>query len=44
MIVCFLLKPMLIVGNDNYRITSIGIFNTTISVTKNDKEVASMKK
>ena len=37
-------KANAIVGNDTYKITPIGIFNTTISVTKNDKEVASLKK
>ncbi len=37
-------KANAIVGNDTYKITPIGIFNTTISITKNDKEVASLKK
>jgi hypothetical protein len=32
-------KANAIVGNDTYKITPIGVFNTTISVTKNDKEV-----
>jgi hypothetical protein len=32
-----------IVGNDHYRITSKGIFSTTMSVTKNGTEVANMK-
>jgi hypothetical protein len=36
-------KANAIVGNDTYKITPIGIFNKTISVTKNDKEVASLK-
>jgi hypothetical protein len=31
------------VGNDNYKITPIGFFSTTISVTRNGIEVASMK-
>ena len=39
----FSFKASAIVGNDNYKITPIGFFNTTISVTKNDMEVASMK-
>ena len=39
----FSFKANATVGNDNYRITSIGIFGTTISVTKNGAEVANMK-
>lgn len=36
-------KANAIVGNDNYKITPIGIFSSTISVTKDEKEVASLK-
>ena len=39
----FSFKANAIVGNDYYRITPIGIFNTTISVMKNETEVANMK-
>ena len=39
----FSFKANAIVGNDSYRITSIGIFGTTISVTKNGAKVANMK-
>ena len=39
----FSFKANAIVGNDNYKITPIGIFSTTISVTKNGTEAASMK-
>jgi hypothetical protein len=39
----FSFKANAIVGNDNYKITPIGIFNTTISVTKNGTEVANLK-
>ncbi len=31
------------VGNDTYQITPIGVFNATIAVTKDGKEVASMQ-
>jgi hypothetical protein len=31
------------VGNDTYNIKSTGIFNPTISITKNDVEIAGMK-
>ena len=39
----FSFKATAIVGNDNYKITPKGIFSTTISVTKNGTEVASMQ-
>ncbi|HMF73183.1 MAG TPA: hypothetical protein VK616_17005 [Flavitalea sp.] len=39
----FSFKANAIVGNDNYKITPIGIFCTAISVTKNGAEVASMQ-
>ena len=39
----FSFKANAIVGNDNYKITPTGVFSTTISVTKNGTEVASME-
>lgn len=39
----FSFKANAILGNDNYKITPIGFFNTTISVTENDTEVANLK-
>jgi hypothetical protein len=39
----FSFKANVIVGDDNYRITSVGIFGTTISLTKNGADVATMK-
>ncbi len=38
----FSLKATIIVGSDTYKITPKGIFATTISVTKNDIEVANL--
>jgi hypothetical protein len=39
----FSFKADATVANDNYKITPNGIFSTTISVTKNGTEVASLK-
>jgi hypothetical protein len=39
----FSFKANAIVGSDNYEITPIGIFSTTISVTTNETEVANLK-
>ena len=39
----FSFKAHAIVGEDTYTITPTGIFSTTISVTKNGREVASMQ-
>lgn len=39
----FSLKATVIVGNDHYEINPIGFFSTTVSVTKNGTEVASLK-
>lgn len=38
----FSLKASIIVGSDTYKITPKGIFSSTISVTKNDVEVANL--
>ena len=39
----FSFKAHAVVGTDDYSITPIGVFNTTISVTKGAMEVASLK-
>ena len=39
----FSYKAHIVVGNDEYKINPIGIFSTTIAVTKNDLEVANMQ-
>jgi len=39
----FSFKANAIVGSDNYKMASLGIFGTIISVTKNGAEVANMK-
>lgn len=39
----FSFKAHAIVGDDDYKITPIGFFSTTISVTNKDTEVANMK-
>ena len=39
----FSYKASVIVGNDNYKINPIGIFSTTISVTKDGTELAIMQ-
>ena len=39
----FSYKASATVGNDIYEITSIGIFNTTVSVIKNGVEIANMQ-